>query len=433
MGSGSCTPEVEEWYDNLDSSPRVLRPHWSADGQAIIFRGLPQDALQSLEAWVDGNLYRVRLDGAGLEKIASEAYWLDVSPTGDRISFTTVPNEKYEYRLESARQDGSDQRRLTEPYGGPIIATFSSDGTRLAFHRNGYDDAGVYIMESDGSDLQRFPVFETHEDFYTEGDVVSHFESERPVWSPDGRTLAFVIDERAGSYPDYSHTDVLYTFRIDGSELTELFRTPPRSSVWEAVHEPAWSPDGLRLAFVHASGRESVLYTIRADDSELRTLSPGLKREGLNVSSDVLAWSPDGSEILFEVEDSQHIYVADVESGRYQKLAPGLAASWSPDGSRIAVLGADFVPDAEIPVYGNGPCGVSDDGIAASPPLSLYDGSGMVRMCRFWCGKIQPTRGRVQLASWRKLIPAPSGPGRSGSHARAANSSFPPLPPRRRG
>ena len=402
MGGGSCTPEVEEWYDNLDSSPRVLRPHWSADGQAIIFRGLPQDALQSLEAWVDGNLYRVRLDGAGLEKIASEAYWLDVSPTGDRISFTTVPNEKYEYRLESARQDGSDQRRLTEPYGGPIIATFSSDGTRLAFHQNGYDDAGVYIMESDGSNLQRFPVFETHEDSYTEGDIVSHFESERPVWSPDGRTLAFVIGERAGSYPDYSHTDVLYTFRIDGSELTELFRTPPRSSVWEAVHEPAWSPDGLRLAFVHASGRESVLYTIRADGSELRTLSPGLKREGLNVSSDVLAWSPDGSEILFEVEDSQHIYVADVESGRYQKLAAGLAASWSPDGSRIAVIGSDFSPDDESPTYEDGPCGVGNDEITprhAYLYTMLRDGSDVQVLV--WRGE----DGDLEVANPRPFLP----------------------------
>ena len=122
---GPCGSPNEIWYDILDSSPRVLRPHWSADGQAIIFRGLPQDALQSLEAWVDGNLYRVRLDGAGLEKIASEAYWLDVSPTGDRISFTTVSKRKsMNTALKVLGKTGSDQRRLTEPYGGPIIATF---------------------------------------------------------------------------------------------------------------------------------------------------------------------------------------------------------------------------------------------------------------------------------------------------------------------
>ena len=393
---GPCGGEFDFWFENASRSQEAFRPHWSADAQAVIFRGRAQDGPQST------NVYKVGLDGASLKQIAKDAYWLDISPSNDRVLYTTTPHLQEEFRLDTVRLDGSDRHELTDSQLRASPRVWSPDGTRLAFHRNGYDDAGVYIMDSDGSDLQRFPVFETHEDSYIEGDVVSHFESERPVWSPDGRTLAFVIGERAGSHPDYSRTDVLYTFRIDGSDLTELFRTPPQASVQEAVHEPAWSPDGLRLAFVHASGRESVLYTIRADDSELRTLSPGLKREGLNVSNDVLAWSPDGSEILFEVEDSQHIYVADVESGRYQKLAPGLAASWSPDGSRIAVLGADFVPDAEIPVYGNGPCGVSDDGIAARLPY-LYtmarDGSDVQVLV--WRGEY----GDLEEANPRPFLP----------------------------
>ena len=369
---GPCTP-ILSWDYNVRISQSAFRPHWSTDGQAIIFKGLPQDALQSTEAWGKGRIYRVGLDGASLNQIAKEAYWLDVSPTVDRISFTTTPHREDEYRLEISRQDGSDRRRLTDAQGFATAAVLSPDGTRIAFHQIGDDDAGVYIMESDGSDLQRFPVFETHEDSYTEGEVLSHFESERPVWSPDGRTLAFVIRERAGSYPDYSRTDVLYTFRIDGSELTEVFRTPPIDHYSPNIFEPAWSPDGGRLAFVHISATRAVLRIVSSEGSALRTLAPGLDKDGLYMSGDVLAWSPDGSEILVELKtrNLNLIYVADVESGRYQRLAPGLAASWSPDGSRIAVLGADFYPDDESLAYEDGPCGVSDEVIAPGHPY-LY-------------------------------------------------------------
>ena len=367
---GPCTP-ILSWDYNVRISQNAFQPHWSADGQAIIFKGLPQDALQSTEAWGKGRIYRVGLDGASLNQIAKEAYWLDVSPTGDRISFTTTPHREDEYRLEISRQDGSDGRRLTDAQRFATAAVLSPDGSRLAFHRNGYDDAGVYIMDADGSNVNQFAVLDTIDHHYSERSVESRFKNERPVWSPDGASLAFVVRESAGSHPDYIYTYVLYTFRIDGSELREMFRAPPNYS---EVFEPAWSPDGRRLAFVHShfpAYGEAVLLIVRSDGSELRTLAPGLNKEGLNVSSDVLAWSPDGSEILFEVRDSQHIYVADVESGRYQRLAPGLAASWSPDGSRVAVLGADFYPDDESLAYEDGPCGVSDGGSAAHLPY-LY-------------------------------------------------------------
>ena len=382
VGSGEycgSAPEYEIWFDEVEASQKALRPHWSSDGQAIIFRGLPQDALQSTESWGDGNIYRVGLDGSSLKKIAEEAYWLDVSRAGDRILFTTAPHEKAEFRVDSARQDGSGRRQLTDVGRYPIRAALSPDGTRLAWVAG----RGVSIMDVDGSDTQKFPVFDTIEAHYSERAIQLHFKSDRPVWSPDGRTLAFVVSVRTGDRPDFSFADVLYTYRIDNLELREVFKSESRG-VHPVIFEPAWSPDGQRLAFVQAPDwREAVLHAMHADGSELRPLARELNQQGLTVRADVLTWSPDGSEILFEMRNLQDknlhpIYVAEVESGKYRKLTSGLGASWSPDGSRIAVIGTDFFPDDETPVYGVGPCGVGDDEIAPGRPYlytMAHDGS----------------------------------------------------------
>ena len=417
--------DEEPWGGIVEQSQAAFRPHWSADDQAIIFRGLPQDGLQSLEAWADGSVYRVGLDGSGLEKIASDAYWLDVSPSGDRISFTTVTYEEDDYRLESARQDGSDRLRLTERYH---IATLSPDGTRLAFHDYWSDPASMSIMDADGSNVDRFAVLDTIGDRYSEREVEYRFETARQVWSPNGKYLAFAIRERAGSRPDHSYTDVLYAMRIDGSQLTEVFRTPSTDNDSQNIAEPAWSPDGRRLAFVHTSATRAVLRIVSSEGSALRTLAPGLDRDGLYMSGDVLVWSPDGSEILVELKNRNNrnlnlIYVADVESGRFQKLASGLAASWSPDGSHRCPWCRLAVPDAEIPFTETATLSLVMTRIAASPPLISIPMAGRWLGCAgSGVARYSQGRGRVQLASWRKLIPAPSGPGRSGSHANSATS-----------
>ena len=79
------------------------------------------------------------------------------------------------------------------------------------------------------------------------------------MWSPDGQRLAFTAHE----IPPPRHSAstplerILYTIRLDGSELSRL---------GEATTLPTWSPDSERVAF----GLADVIYTVRYDGTDRR-------------------------------------------------------------------------------------------------------------------------------------------------------------------
>ena len=59
---------------------------------------------------------------------------------------------------------------------------------------------------------------------------------EQPAWSPDGKKIAFT---RA----PYASVRNIYTMNIDGSDLRQL------SFKYTDASDPSWAPDGLQLVF----------------------------------------------------------------------------------------------------------------------------------------------------------------------------------------
>ncbi|HEY0729621.1 MAG TPA: DPP IV N-terminal domain-containing protein, partial [Pyrinomonadaceae bacterium] len=100
--------------------------------------------------------------------------------------------------------------------------------------------------------------------------------------------------------------------------------------------EPAWSPDGNRMAFWSNRDGGKEIYVMNADGSNIKRLTNNLA-DDVNPS-----WSPDGSKILFESErdGNRELYVMDPEGGNQIRLtrdnAVDSTATWSPDGSLIA-------------------------------------------------------------------------------------------------
>ena len=147
------------------------------------------------------------------------------------------------------------------------------------------ENVSIWIVRVDGTGLREV----------TRNKTGSPFEDHRPVWSPDGKQLAFA---RIDNSTDPVKT-AIFTVSVDG---TGLHRVTP----WDLdANEPDWSPDGSLIAFSSPAaslqpGREQNIFTIHPDGSGLTQLTAHLKAapDGAQGTFDP-SWAPDGTQLIF--------------------------------------------------------------------------------------------------------------------------------------
>jgi Tol biopolymer transport system component len=109
-----------------------------------------------------------------------------------------------------------------------------------------------------------------------------------PAWSPDGSRIAFV-GLTGGDYPGS-----LRVVNADGSGLTEV---PLALSGFLILGGPAWSPDGTRIA-LSVCNQGCNIYVVRPDGSDLTQLTTGV-HDRIWCGAVTPAWSPDGTRIAY--------------------------------------------------------------------------------------------------------------------------------------
>lgn len=209
--------------------------------------------------------------------------------------------------------DGSGLRRLVRGYG-PV---WSPDGRRLVFSR--LKDSGFRAIHHD-EPLPWNALFSVRAD----GSGLQHLspasaDDEYPSWSPDGLRLVFVHHRHNAS--GYREASQLYVMRADG-------RARRLVAPCSEQGRPAWSPDGRQIAFV---GRGQTLMLVRPDGTGVRRLPGGVAFETGP------AWSPEGRRVVFVGADS-NLYVTVVSTGKRTRVASGDIdgrPDWSPDGRKI--------------------------------------------------------------------------------------------------
>jgi TolB protein len=268
----------------------LAAPGWSAfpgrPGAIVVGLGQPGGP----SGW-----FSVGADGKGLHKLGG---WKNVdqpafSADGRRVA---VVRDSAIFVINA---DGTHAKPVfqgtaagtTDPQGEPdpeadIQPAWSPDGKSIVFVRstqNGEGIGSIWVVSSNGRGAPKLISPDTcHCGF-------PHCACQQPVWSPDGKWIAF-------SYrPESSVFAHIYKVRPDGHGLTKLTNTPNDDD-----YSPDWSPDGRRLAFARVrsgvppdySSYHSV-WLVGANGSGAKQLIP--ETQGFSYSA---VWSPDGKRLL---------------------------------------------------------------------------------------------------------------------------------------
>jgi len=267
-----------------------------------------------------------------------------------RIAFASDRDGNFEIYVMNA--DGSEQTRLTDNDAFDGYPAWSPDGTKIAFasdrERNGHLE--IYVMHADGTGQ--------HNLTYTP----ELWLNSEPAWSPDGSKIAY------GEGDPLNNSWEIYVMNADGTGQTQLTDFYPSDS------SPTWSPDGSKIAFESVKGNgHGTIYSIDAEPGGYLGEMTGLTKLSnpdpyVEWDDRDPAWSPDGSKIAFsENHGGRGIFVMNADGSGQTRLSDYPSSdrnpAWSPGGSKIVFM-SDRDGNYEIYVMnadGTGQHSLTDD------------------------------------------------------------------------
>ncbi|HVX28861.1 MAG TPA: S9 family peptidase, partial [Nitrolancea sp.] len=319
-----------------------------------------------------------------------------ISPDGSRIAYVVteadIAGKKYRSAIWIATTDGSSERRFTSGSHKDSAPRWSPDGSQLAFLSDRSGTTQLYVMPADGGEPRKL------------SDLKNGVAD--PVWSPDGSRLAVTskigpegmvlladqTDEDRKREAEKSDVKVIRSlkYKFDGEGfLGDLRRhvflvsaddgttTQLTDGDWDDS-SPAWSPDGLRVAFVsnRTENREfnrfSDIWVADVDSGNIHVVTPSDGQYATPV------FAPDGARIAFTgapiseqygPNTITNLWVAPLSGGEATAISAGLDR----EIGGTSISDAHYVAPAQLPVW-------TSDGSAI---LATYGDHGSTALGRF--------------------------------------------------
>ena len=202
----------------------------------------------------------------------------------------------------------------------PAHAATPGENGLIAFSAETDNGVQLFTARRNGQHLQQI----------TDG----HRDASTPDWSPDGRWLAFSLNECTIALisPDGTHRHVIPSQTPDGCET-----------------DPAFTPDGTHLVFSRYDpiADEETVWIMNRDGTGRRLLGTG---PGGAATAEV---SPDGQTVTFlsfTPDDLTALFAVSIDGGDAWQVTPTLWGitfkhDWAPDGSRLVMSDNAGNPD----------------------------------------------------------------------------------------
>jgi Tol biopolymer transport system component len=239
---------------------------------------------------------------------------LDFSRDGQWITYVSYPDGA----IWRSRLDGSDRLQLTYPNGLDGLPRWSPDGTRVA-----------YVSIQPGRPWKIFLV--SAQGGIPEELLPSDDGEADPVWSADGKTIAF--GRRSQTSPGLNVG--IYIVDLTTRQVAPL----PGAG---QLYSPRWSPDGNYLAALNADSSSLMLFNFKTQKWSGLIKEPGLgfpnwSRDSKYIYYDA-TFSEKSSYKKVNVGEARSEFLIDLK-GLHRYIAPP-AFGWSavaPDGSSLFV------------------------------------------------------------------------------------------------
>ena len=319
--------------DDILAMKSVGDPQVSPDGEWVAYtvrqRDMEEDE-SGTQIWTVATSGGNPIPMTSAETSASNPRW---SPDNRYLSFKAKKGEKEKPQVWNLNRLGGEAMQVTSVKQGINDYYWSPDGSQMLLLIQ--DPRPADLTEDEEDDEQPLPHVidrmqfkqdyvgyldrrRAHIYVYTPGEdepvqvTSGDYDDSDPVWSPDGKAIAFVSDR--SEKPDLHYGTDIWTVSVDGDDhaLVQVTSHPGRD------YSPAWSPDSKSIAYVSSTGMDiggSALTPTRrlaiteAGKDERRVLTPDLDRNVLDPE-----FSANGRNINFRLEDSGQVHFASIRT-----------------------------------------------------------------------------------------------------------------------